>query len=223
MLSVESSGRSVAILAAGLMTLLILAGCSKPPAERGRKSVLVLGDSITFGEGVDPVLAYPAVLETLIRQKGYPSVTVTGDGVSGATTETGLARLRQRLEAGSGGNGPEKHDILILALGANDGLRNFDLAGVRNRLGDIIRYAQSRGMTVVLAGMRIPPHNGLDYMTGFEKMYVDLAAEHKIRRVPFLLRGVAAKPSLNVDGIHPNAEGHRIVARNVLRVLEPLL
>jgi acyl-CoA thioesterase-1 len=210
-------------LASILLVLLVAAGCSKPPSERGHKRILILGDSLTAGEGVGIALAYPAALEEAIRLKGYPEVTVTGDGISGATTETGLARLKTRLESPPGGGEGEQYDILVLALGANDGLRNLGLAGVRARLSEMILYAQSRGMRVVLAGMRIPPHNGLDYMSSFEKIYSDLAREHRVKRIPFLLKGVAAKPSLNVDGIHPNAEGHKLLARNVLKVLEPLL
>jgi acyl-CoA thioesterase I len=213
----------VALMMACLLVLFLVAGCSKPPAERGHKRIMVLGDSLTAGEEIGSALAYPAVLEGMIRQKGYPGVTVTGDGVSGATTETGLVRLKKHLESPPGGGEPEKVDILVLALGANDGLRRLDLQGVQGRLSEMIGYAQSRGMTVILAGMRIPPHNGLDYMSSFEKMYVRLAREHRVRRIPFLLKGVAAKPSLNLDGIHPNAEGHKILARNVLKVLEPLL
>lgn len=196
---------------------LSIAGCAKPPQERGNKRILVLGDSLTEGHGLAPEKAYPAVLERLIREKGFPGVSVTADGVSGALSSSGPPRLKRRLEAGEG------YDILILALGANDGLRGHDLKALRGNLGETIDLALAKGCRVLLAGMRTPPHHGFSYMGDFKETYEGLAKEKDLRLIPFLLDGVAAKPKLNLDGIHPNEEGHKILARTVFKYLEPML
>jgi acyl-CoA thioesterase-1 len=200
------------------LSLLVLGlSCSKPPGERGHKRVLVLGDSLTEGAGLVPQKVFPAKLEALIRSKGFPQVTVTADGVHGATSDTGPGRLAARLAAG------ERYDILVLALGANDGLRGMDLTALRGNLKRAGDLAKEGGMKVVLAGMRIPPHNGLPYMGRFKDLFPDLAKEEGWVLIPFLLDGVAGQPKLNLDGIHPNEAGHEKVAATVLKALEPLL
>jgi acyl-CoA thioesterase I len=204
------------ILPALFTLLLLLPSCSKPPAERGHKKILVLGDSITEGHGLEAAKVFPAVLERLIREKGFPDVTVTPDGVNGSTSESGLERLNARMVS-------EKYDILVLELGANDGLKGKDLAATRRNLTGMIARAKESGCQVLLAGMRVPAINGLEYSKGFREMFPQLAEEQQVRLIPFLLKTVAGKPRLNLDGVHPNEEGHKLVAEMVFKYLEPML
>jgi len=197
--------------------LSLVGACSKPPGERGHKKVLVLGDSLTEGHGLEASKVFPAKLEALAREKGFPEVSITADGISGATSDTGFGRLSARFAVG------ERYDILILELGANDGLRGMDLGALKSHLVRTIDLAQEKGTKVVLAGMRIPPHNGMRYMKDFRGIFPAVAQEQEVALVPFLLEGVAAHPKFNLDGMHPNEAGHEKLARTVFKVLEPLL
>lgn len=193
-------------------------GCGgRPPQDRGHKRILVLGDSLTEGAGLPADKVYPAVLERLIRERGFPGVKVTADGVGGDVSSSGPGRLAARLASG-------KYDLLILELGANDGLRGLPVETMERNLATTIEIAQAAGVTVVLAGMRVPIHHGFDYKERFDAVYPALANKYGLLRVPFLLKGVAANPPMNLpDGIHPNEKGHERVARTVLKHLEPLL
>lgn len=199
-----------------LAGVLLVAGCGGKDAAAVHKSVLVLGDSLAAGYGLPAERAFPAVLQRLLHEKGYRNVTVTADAVSGSTSDSGPPRLRRRLSEGS-------YDVLVLELGANDGLRGWDPARTKANLVETIRLAREAGLTVLLAGMRIPPRGGFAFRNAFARVYEELEKEEGVARIPFLLEGVAARPSLNLDGLHPNAEGHEKVARTVLRHLEPLL
>jgi acyl-CoA thioesterase-1 len=138
-------------------------------------------------------------------------------GNSGDTSAAGLSRLDWTL---AGGN----VRILIVALGGNDGLRGVPASELRRNLSEIIEKAQARGITVVLAGMEAPPNFGQEYFVSFHQVYPDLAKQYRVALVPFLLNGVAGIESLNQrDGIHPTAEGARIVAENVWAVLQPVV
>jgi len=171
---------------------------------------------LTEGAGLTVDKVYPALLEALIREKGFPEVFVTADGVNGDVSASGPKRLDARLA--------EKYDLLILELGANDGLRGMDLSLMKSNLSATIELAQKNGMRVVLAGMRIPPHQGWEYKKGFERVFPDLAKQYEVALVPFLLKGVVADPLLNLpDGVHPNEKGHRRVAETVYKVLKPFL
>jgi acyl-CoA thioesterase I len=179
--------------------------------------VLFLGDSLTEGVGVAKEQAFPEVLATLSAAQGKP-INVINAGVSGATSASGLSRLKWHLK------GKVKPDIVVLALGANDGLRGLDLQALRKNLEDVIVFAKKHSLKVVLAGMRVPPNYGIQYSERFAATYDDLARAHQIPIIPFLLAGVGGEAKLNQpDGIHPNAEGHKILAKNVLSVLAPLL
>ena len=137
-------------------------------------------------------------------------------GVSGDTTAGGLRRLDWVLKS--------RPSIVIVELGANDGLRGQPLASMYSNLDTIISRLQNANTVVVLAGMKIPPNYGLNYITGFSSMFQELARKHKITLIPFLLEGVAAQPNLNqADGIHPTAAGYKIVADTVMTALKPLL
>ena len=181
----------------------------------GERVVLCLGDSLTEGYGVEDEHAYPSVLERRLRAKGQ-QVRVINAGINGSTSASAVGRLRWQLKA--------KPDVMVLALGGNDGLRGLDLSETKKNLSDAIQLAKSHGVEVVLAGMQIPPNYGADYTREFKAMFPALAEKHEVARIPFLLEGVAAQPELNLpDGIHPNAKGYERVVENVLAVLEPLL
>lgn len=188
----------------------------KPVKE---KIILCLGDSLTEGYGVPEDKNWPTLLQEQLRRSVGPTVKVVNSGISGATSASGPSRLRWHLK------GANKPDIMILALGANDGLRGQDVKAMKENLTKTITMAKEAGIPrIVIAGMKIPPNYGAEYAANFEKTFVDLAAEHKLTMIPFLLDGVAAVKDLNLaDGIHPNAKGYEIVVQNVLKIIEPLL
>ena len=197
-----------------LAGLLLLAGHASSTGSVTK--ILCLGDSLTEGYGLAPEHAYPSVLERRLHAGGYRATRVLNGGISGSTSASALSRLEWQLRAGP--------DVLILALGGNDGLRGLDLATTRRNLSATIELAKSRGVRVILAGMKLPPNYGPAYTGDFERLFPELAAEHDVALIPFLLEGVAARPGLNLpDGIHPNAKGYERVAENVLEVLLPLL
>jgi acyl-CoA thioesterase-1 len=180
-----------------------------------RPVIVAFGDSLTAGLGVDERSSYPAVLQRELDARGY-RYRVVNAGVSGDTSGGGVARVEDVLAY--------RPRIVILELGANDGLRGLPVATTRANLEQIIQTLQRGGARVVLAGMTLPPNYGADYVHSFERVFVDLSKEYNLPRIPFLLEGVAAHPYLmQSDGLHPNAAGQRIVAKNVLQVLEPLL
>lgn len=186
------------------------------PGLAAAETIVCLGDSLTEGYGVAPERSYPSQLEALLRDAGHAGARVVNAGISGSTTASAVSRLRWQLRA--------EPDVVILALGGNDGLRGLDLAQTRRNLSEAIALARSRGVRVLLAGMKLPPNYGRDYTRRFEAIYPALAEEHDVALIPFLLEGVAAKPDLNLpDGIHPNARGYEIVVDNVLETLLPLL
>lgn len=194
------------------LALLLIAASPSPDGP----VVLCLGDSLTEGQGVAPEQAWPSVLERRLRTSGHPGARVVNAGISGSTSASAVSRLKWQLRA--------QPDLLILALGANDGLRGVDLAATRRNLDEAITLARDAGVRVVLAGMQLPPNYGPAYTRDFRALFVELAKQHEIALIPFLLEGVAARPELNLaDGIHPNARGYERVAENVLAVLQPLL
>jgi acyl-CoA thioesterase-1 len=184
------------------------------PADT-RHRLVAFGDSLTAGFGLEPGLSYPDDLQRLIDEKKYPWRVINA-GVSGDTTTDGMVRLPTVLEL--------KPEIVILELGANDGLRGIPVEATRANLEQMIGAFQKAGVKVVLAGMTLPPNYGPDYIVPFEKIFKDLAKEHSLTLVPFLLDGVGGHPELmQRDGLHPNVEGTRRVAANVMKVIEPLL
>lgn len=185
------------------------------PADDGKPRIAVLGDSLTAGLGIAPDQAYPTLLQQRLKAKGR-SYQVVNAGVSGDTSAGGLSRLDWVLQGDV--------RILIVALGANDGLRGVPVEVLKDNLAEIIHRAQARGVTVILAGMEAPPNWGRPYATAFHEVYPELAKRYRVQFVPFLLQGVAGEVTLNQrDGMHPTAEGARIVADNVWSVLEPVL
>lgn len=184
-------------------------------AARKRPQVVVFGDSLTAGLGLEPSQAYPALLQQRIDAAGF-DYEVVNAGVSGDTSAGGLSRVDWVL-------GPDVR-VLVVAFGGNDGLRGLPAEELKRNLGEIIHRAQAKHVNVVLAGMEAPPNLGKAYTDGFRDVYASLAREAHIPLVPFLLAGVAGVASLNqADGIHPTAEGARMAADNVWPLLQPLL
>jgi acyl-CoA thioesterase-1 len=181
------------------------------------KTMVFFGDSLTAGLGVDPDEAFPALIQRKLDASGR-AWRVVNAGLSGETTAGGLRRLDWILR--------QRVDIFIIELGGNDGLRGIDPASSRSNLEAMIKRARDRypEARIVLAGMQMPANMGADYTRQFSAIFPDLAKKHGISLIPFLLEGVGGVPGLNqADGIHPTAEGHRIVAETVWRTLQPLL
>jgi len=198
---------------AALIVALAIAATGISPAV----TVLVLGDSLAAGLGVDRAQAFPALLETMAKHAGHPVEVVNG-GVSGDTSAGGLRRINWLLN--------RRFDILILELGANDGLRGIAPEATAGNLQGIIDEAKKKlpEIRVIVAGMKMPPNMGPDYGKAFEEIFPKIAADNDAELVPFLLEGVGGNASLNQgDRIHPTAAGQRVLAENIWKVLGPLL
>lgn len=178
-------------------------------------NVIFLGDSLTAGYGLGEEEAFPALIGNRLREEGY-DVEVVNAGVSGDTTAGGLSRLDWLLD--------QDPEVLVVGLGANDGLRGLPLEQTEENLRAIVRRARAAGARVLLLGMRIPPSHGLDYAGGFQEIFPRVADDLDVPLVPFLLENVAAKPQLNLaDRIHPNGRGHRHLAATVYPEVEELV
>jgi acyl-CoA thioesterase I len=216
-----------------LVPVLLLSACSdskpqpaaefKPapaaaaaPAPDGRKPLVVFGDSIAAGYGLDAGQSFPDDLQKKLDAQGL-NWRVVNLGISGDTTEGGVARMNSATSL--------KPGIVILELGGNDGLRGLPLTVTRKNLETMITTFQQAGARVVLAGMTLPPNYGADYIHGFEKIYKDLAARYKLTFIPFLLSDIVTTDLryLQRDGIHPTAEGAEIVSTTVMKAVKPLL
>src|SRR6266566_7830094 len=201
---------AVALLAVSVASL------SAARLSAGEPHVIVaFGDSLTAGLGVRPEESYPSRLEARLRAAGY-DYRVVNAGVSGDTTAGGLRRVDWALRA--------HPDIVIVALGANDGLRGQSPQAIRANLEEIVARLQASGARVLLVGMRLPPNYGAEYTKEFEAVFPAVARRAKIALMPFLLDGVAADPRLNqADGIHPTAAGQQMIADRLWPYLRPLL
>src|SRR5258708_11424873 len=187
-----------------------------PVPESAHKKIVVLGDSLTAGLGLADSQAYPARLQEKLRAARY-DWDVVNAGVSGDTSAAGLARLDWALDQ-------DNIRILVLELGANDGLRGLPVDEMQKNLSAIIERAQAKHISVLLAGMEAPPNFGPDYTVSFRQAYRDLAAHYHVPFLPFLLDNVAGHTGLNqADGIHPNEQGARIVADTVWTKLKPMV
>jgi acyl-CoA thioesterase I len=183
-----------------------------PPADPVR--IVALGDSLTSGHRLPRAEAYPAVLEAALKDEGVSAVVIN-HGISGDTSSGGLRRLSAALN--------DHPDILIVALGVNDGLRGLPITQLRRNLETIIETAQARGVTVVLCAMEALPLHGWQYTIDFHNLYTALAEKYKLSLVPFMLMGVLGTPELmSPDGIHPNAAGARVIASTILPFVRPL-
>ena len=181
------------------------------------KTILFFGNSLTAGYGIDPSQAFPALIQKKLDSSHLPYKAINA-GVSGETSSGGLARIDWILR--------QAPDIFVLELGANDGLRGIPLAETKKNLQAIIdRVKEKRADTkIIIAGMLMPPNMGSQYTKQFQSIYPDLAQSNQLSLIPFLLEGVGGEAILNQsDGIHPTAEGHRIVAENVWKVVKTVL
>ena len=179
--------------------------------------ILCFGDSLTAGYGLELEEAYPAILQVKIDAAGLSYKVING-GLSGETSAGGLRRIDWMLR--------RPVDILVLALGANDGLRGLEVANTHRNLQAIIDRACQKypGVKIIIAGMKAPPNMGREFTETFAAIYPELARTNDAHLIAFLLEGVAAEPTLNLaDGLHPNPAGHKIIAETLWRHLEPLL
>lgn len=185
------------------------------PTTDDRPRIVAFGNSLTAGLGVAAEDSYPSQLQRRLDQDGF-QYRVINAGVSGDTTAGGLRRISWVLKS-------QPH-IVILELGANDGLRGLSLRETKANLERIIQQCQSASVTVVLAGMKLPPNYGAEYTNGFESIYAALASQYHLVLIPFFLDGVAGSTSLNqADGIHPTGDGYRIIVDKVMGTVRPLL
>lgn len=186
----------------------------QPPAP---KTILFFGDSLTAGYGLSMEEAFPALVEKQLN-KTSQRVKVVNAGLSGETSAGGLSRIDWILR--------QQVDIFVLELGANDGLRGLPVSQTISNLQAIIDKVKARqpNVKIVLAGMMVPPNMGPQYSNEFRNIYPDLAKKNKATLIPFILEGVAGEEKLNqADGIHPNIEGHQIIANKLVKVFEPLI
>ncbi|MBQ0769271.1 MAG: arylesterase [Bizionia sp.] len=182
------------------------------------KTILCFGDSITAGYGLDDTnTAYTGVLQQRLDSLNL-KYTVINSGVSGETTAGGRSRIDWVIK--------QKPTIFLLELGANDGLRGVALTETKSNLQAIIDVVKEKSpeTTIVLAGMQLPPNMGADYTTEFRQLFIDIAKDNSLEFIPFILKDVGGIAALNqTDGIHPNVDGHKIVAHNVWEVIKPLI
>ena len=179
-------------------------------------TLLIVGDSISAGFGLDTRLGWVSLLEQRLKQQGYDDKVINAS-ISGDTSAGGLARLPALLAA-------HKPDVVIVELGGNDGLRGQPPAQLKQNLASMIDQSRAEGAKVLLLGMQIPPNYGVRYTTAFAKVYSDLAEEKKVALVPFFLEGIGGHPDLmQADGVHPAASAQEMLLNNVWSVLKPLL
>jgi acyl-CoA thioesterase I len=201
-----------------IVSLLFLAAMLASPLRAAEpKAILVLGDSIAAGYGLDPDEAFPALLQEKITKAGL-NYKVVNAGLSGDTTAGGLRRIGWLLR--------QPVDVLLLELGGNDGLRGIDPTETERNLKGIIEKVRQKNpdTTIVIAGMQMPENMGKDYTTRFREVFGRVATEQRATLIPFLLEGVGGKAELNqADRIHPTAEGHKVIAATIWKVLEPVL
>jgi len=212
-----------------LIYVIAIVGCSSktsqqltnrplvpPKANTNLPKIIAFGDSLTAGFGLTEKESYPYLLQEKLKADGY-DFEVVNAGVSGDTSLGGLERSDWVLEQ-------DNAKILILELGANDLLRGVPVAKMKENLDKIIRKAKAKNLKILLCGMLAPPSMGSEYQRDFMMAFPDLATEHKVEFLPFLLDGVALKKELNqADGIHPNANGAKIMTDNIYKALKPLL
>jgi acyl-CoA thioesterase-1 len=204
-------------LATALFIVIFAVGCDDTPTSPGQDVPIIVafGDSLTSGPGLRPEEMYPALLQQRISKEGH-DYRVINAGVSGDTTSDGLARFDAALVPDT--------EIVILAIGGNDGLRGVPVATVERNISTMIERAQSRGINVLLCQMEAPPVGGLLYTIDFHRVYTRLADRYKLPLVPFFLLGIIGNEELDLnDTLHPNAAGHRVIADTIWPYLRPML
>ena len=195
-----------------LSFMIFLVSMQNRTGPDSRPVILAFGDSLTAGYGVQPDAAYPVRLQRRLDERGH-KYRVVAMGISGDTTSGGKARLKQALD--------QKPAIVILELGANDGLRGLPIPRMQMNLEDMIKEFQKAGAKVVLAGMTLPKNYGDAYVKPFENVFRDLAQKYNLPLIPFFLEGVAGNPKYTLeDLIHPNADGYVLVTDIVMKTLD---
>jgi acyl-CoA thioesterase-1 len=188
---------------------------AEPAKPDPRPVIVTFGDSLSAGFGVDAGLAYPDFLQKELDAAGY-SYRVVNESLSGDTSSGGVSRVAMVLA--------HKPSVVILELGANDGLRGIPVASTRDNLDQMITEIKNAGAKVLLVGITLPRNYGMDYIREFDRTFPSLAKKHNVPLLPFLLESVALNPNLmQKDALHPTAEGNRLVAGNVMKALKPLL
>ena len=186
-------------------------------SDKGKVHVLFYGDSITAGYGLELEQAFPALIQSKVDALDLP-VRITNAGLSGETSTGGLNRIDWLLR--------QSVDIFVLELGGNDGLRGISLDLTAKNLQDILDKVKEKNpeVSLVVAGMQIPPNLGQEYTNQFKNLFPDLANQNEATLIPFILEGVAGNEALNLpDGIHPTAEGHEIIAETVWGAISPII
>ena len=201
-------------------TLLVPSGLAATPSERpvasAAPTILVLGDSVSAGYGLESQQGWVSLLQSKLKAQGY-GYRVINASVSGETTTGGAARLPRALEL-------HRPKIVIIELGGNDGLRGLPLSTSRNNLQRMIELSRDSGAKVLLLGMKIPPNYGPRYAEGFEKVFRELASRYQLAFEPFFLEKIALEPEMmQADGLHPTAKAQPIMLDTVWPALTPLL
>jgi acyl-CoA thioesterase-1 len=200
-----------------ILTILFSTSLQFSFTMQSKKTIVFFGDSLTAGYGLSTAQAFPAVVQQVLNDNGF-DYEVVNAGLSGETSAGGLSRIDWILQ--------KEIDIFILELGANDALRGLPLDQTKTNLQAIIDKVKAKypNANIVIAGMMAPPNLGEEYTSEFRNIFTTISQDNKASFIPFLLDGVAGNKSLNLpDGIHPNVEGHKIVANNVIQVLNYIL
>ncbi len=200
-----------------ILIFFLLISTSVYSQEEPKKTILIFGDSIAAGFGVEPEQAFPAVIQEKIDSVGLDYEVLNG-GLSGETSAGGLRRINWVLQ--------RKVDVMVLELGGNDGLRGIDLTSTKKNLQQIIDNALAKypDMIILIAGMQVPPNLGIEYTNQFQSLYPDLAEENNLTLIPLILDKVGGIDKyMQPDQIHPNAAGHRVVAGTVWETLGPVI
>lgn len=185
-------------------------------SSHAASTILVYGDSLSAAYGLSTQQGWVSLMGERLKNEHLPYQVVNAS-ISGETTAGGVSRLKQTIAA-------QKPQVLILALGANDGLRGLPVEAMQQNLSKMLTLAKQNNIQVLLVGMRIPPNYGPQYTQAFHQTFIDLAQQFKIKLVPFLLENVAGKPALNQDdGIHPTAEAQPIILETVWNTLQTML
>jgi acyl-CoA thioesterase-1 len=209
-------GSSVGLQASGTLDHSVAQKNTTPSpltsAHAERQKIVILGDSLTDGYGIDQDKAFPALVEKSLKAEGY-NIQIVNGGISGSTSASAVSRARWFLKS--------KPYALMITLGSNDGLRGVAVSSLKDNLKQTIRLAKEQNVIVWLAGMKMPPNYGKEYTTQFEQTFEQVAREEKVPLLPFLLDGVAGNPKLNQpDAIHPNEDGHALMAKRVSQFIK---
>lgn len=198
--------------------LAIAISFTMPIIAKPTKKIVVLGDSLTAGYGVDTEAAFPALIEKKLHELGRKNIEIVSAGITGSTSASGPSRLKWLLKG--------KPNVLILELGANDGLRGQPVSSTKKHLRKTIRMAKRNKMDVILTAMKLPSNYGEEYGRKFEKIYYELAKEEQVKLIPFFfdkLKTKSKKKLVLPDGLHPNEEGHKLIADKLIEYLVSMI